>query len=403
MPGLLSKRNSDDVDFELFSNTILKFTSVLMVVMVLLAINVGQKLDHIISTYRFSGGSARPQLYLGVYEIENSNRTISVAFTSPSYEQAQTKVTEDLKTVPVLESQTISGHFSGPVYSALELLAGISPGSILVDGKQTPFVVQNYSNKTVVYRDKDNKTRVGTKPSHDLTLNFLKLWSSTYANPVYPIRAFSEYKNSKTRMYVETAERNGHHVIIVGNHGIDVSKVGSGAFDFLTALSSTNTEVVYLGEYKFDDAMLTSTRIDFYTTHGFVDAAAEARASVFGPAQRNLPEKYYEKFQTWDQLPADAKNNLLTNAKGDVDLAHKRREAFIRKAALNDYRNELLETALKNNTKPEPVALPNILAYPDAWQAYVDFRLKSDPTPPEWFVTEFLQPLGFDKRVMVIN
>jgi hypothetical protein len=29
--------------------------------------------------------------------------------------------------------------------------------------------------------------------------------------------------------------------------------------------------------------------------------------------------------------------------------------------------------------------------------------MKANPTPPEWFVTEFLQPLGFDKRVVVIE
>jgi hypothetical protein len=120
-----------------------------MVVMVLLAINVGQKLDHIISTYRFSGGSARPQLYLGVYEIENSNRTMAVDLISPSYAQARTKVTEDFKTVPIDASQTISGHFSAQVYSALSLLAGVSPDSMLVDGNQTPFVVQNYDNKNL--------------------------------------------------------------------------------------------------------------------------------------------------------------------------------------------------------------------------------------------------------------
>jgi hypothetical protein len=35
--------------------------------------------------------------------------------------------------------------------------------------------------------------------------------------------------------------------------------------------------------------------------------------------------------------------------------------------------------------------------------ACVDFKLKANPTPPEWVITEFLQPLGFDKRVMIIE
>ena len=41
-----------------------------MVVLVLLAINVGQKLDQVISPYRFSGGLARPQLHLAAFETD---------------------------------------------------------------------------------------------------------------------------------------------------------------------------------------------------------------------------------------------------------------------------------------------------------------------------------------------
>ena len=87
MPGLISTRHNDDVDFELFYNTISKFTPVLMGVVVVLAISVGYKPDHIISTYRPSGGSVGPQSYLGVYEIENSNSAFSVEIISPSYQR----------------------------------------------------------------------------------------------------------------------------------------------------------------------------------------------------------------------------------------------------------------------------------------------------------------------------
>ena len=51
------------------------------------------------------------------------------------------------------------------------------------------------------------------------------------------------------------------------------------------------------------------------------------------------------------------------------------------------------------NLKPDVYGLPSILAYPGAWQAFVEYRQKSMPTLPQWFVSEFLQPLGFDKRV----
>jgi hypothetical protein len=67
--------------------------------------------------------------------------------------------------------------------------------------------------------------------------------------------------------------------------------------------------------------------------------------------------------------------------------------------ALANYRSELLADSLKNGTSPAKSILPSSLAYPEAWQAYVDFKSKSAPSPPDWFVTEFLERLGFDKRI----
>ena len=88
MSGLISTRHNDDVDFELFYNTISKFAPVLMGVVVVLTISVGYKPDHIISTYRSIGSSVRLQSYLGVYEIENnSNSAFSVDIISPSYQR----------------------------------------------------------------------------------------------------------------------------------------------------------------------------------------------------------------------------------------------------------------------------------------------------------------------------
>src|SRR3954452_8555589 len=100
MPGLFSDHRGDDIDFELFSNVVLKFSAVLVVVLVLLAINVGQKLDQIISVNKFSGGSTRPQLYLGAYRtedisLENVNQPVTLVLESPSFALTPTKVTEE--------------------------------------------------------------------------------------------------------------------------------------------------------------------------------------------------------------------------------------------------------------------------------------------------------------------
>ena len=94
MPGFISKPQGEDLDFELFSNIVLKFTAILMVVLVLLAINVGQKLDQIISPYRFSGGLARPQLYISAFESPDlrDDQTITIDLWSASYAKARTYV-----------------------------------------------------------------------------------------------------------------------------------------------------------------------------------------------------------------------------------------------------------------------------------------------------------------------
>src|SRR4051812_29136671 len=144
MPGLFSHHRDDAIDFELFSNMVLKFSAVLVVVLVLLAINVGQKLDQIIAINKFSGGSTRPQLYLGAYRTEDSafqnlNQPITLVFESPSFALTPTKVTEE-GTVSINEADTFSGRYTGPPAAALALLAGISPGSIVVKGQYTPFV-----------------------------------------------------------------------------------------------------------------------------------------------------------------------------------------------------------------------------------------------------------------------
>ena len=404
MPGFISKPHGEDLDFELFSNIVLKFTAILMVVLVLLAINVGQKLDQIISPYQFSGGLARPQLYLGVYALENWNNvfeTMSVKLLSESRFEAQTVV--DPKTGEIAsrrETETFSGAYGGSPYEALALLAGVSPGSIPIDGKETPFVIPHFSAKTLFYHDKANKDRSGP-PSEQLARNFLTIWSNAYSNSVYPTRAFSEYKNIRARIYVETREAN--HSIIIGNSIIAPAQIKSGQLDFLTSLSSTSTVVVYLGEFV-EDAQQKSSRLGFLEQSGFADAAKHLRSRNHpGAADLDLAKDYYKLMTPWDQLSAQAKSVWLKGADGEANVARRHYEQSIAVRASADYRNSLLEDALRKATKPDLYALPTALAYPDAWQAYIDYRIKANPTPPDWFVAEFLQPLGFDKRVVVIE
>jgi hypothetical protein len=352
MPGLIGKPHGEDLDFELFSNIVLKFTAILMVVLVLLAINTGQKLDQIISPYRFSGGSARPQLYVTAYETPDgrNNAKTTVALFSPSFAQAATRVDPKTgETIPSQNEVTFGGRFYARPYFAMSLLAGVSQDALVINGQKTPFIVPNFDKKTYGYVDKAGKRRV-TAASEPIARNFLKLWSDVYSNPVYPTRAFSEYRNTIVRIYVETCVENGRHGFAIGDRTITAARIKSGDIDFLTGLSSTNTEIVYLGDCAGDASAQIQNRLEFYKANGFTDAA-----------------------------------NHLGSPKAD------------------EAANALLEDGMLTNVKPDVYGLPSILAYPDAWRAFVEYRLKSAPTPPEWFIREFLQPLGFDKRVMQIE
>jgi len=291
--------------------------------------------------------------------------------------------------------------YGGSPYSALSLLAGISPGSIPIDGKQTPFLIPHFTTKTLFYHDKASTVR-HSPPSEQLARNFLTIWSDAYANPVYPTRAFSEYKNVRARIYVETRQDN--HNIIIGNSTLTPTQIKSGRLDFLTSLSSTNTEVVYLGELADNDSEQKNKRLDFFEQNGFADAAKHYRSRLYpGTADLDLAKDYYKLLTTWAQLSAEGKSAWLKGANGDANIARQHYDLSIARRASADYRNSLVEDALRKATKPDVYALPTAVAYPDAWQAYVDYRMKANPTPPDWFAAEFLQPLGFDKRVVIIE
>ena len=404
MPGFISKSQGEDLDFELFSNIVLKFTAILMVVLVLLAINVGQKLDQIISPYRFSGGSARPQLFLSAYETGDyrEDQKMWILLYSASLAKAHTYVDESGKMLAVdPEAETFSGWYGGDPYYTLAVLAGVSPGSLPINGKQTPFVVPNFSERSLAIFDKNKKQRKIT-PLAQLAQKFLTLWSEAYGNPVYPTRAFSEYRAVRARIYVETRQNN--HNVTIGNSTLTAAQIKAGRLDFLTSLSSTNTEVVYLGELTENESEQRSSRFDFFEQNGFADAAKHLRSRNFPTAaDLDLAKDYYKLLTPWDQLSAEGKSAWLKGANGDANLARRHYELSIARRASANYRNSLLEDALRKDIKPDLYALPTSLAYPEAWQAYVDYRMKANPTPPDWFGAEFLEPLGFDKRVVVIE
>jgi hypothetical protein len=189
-------------------------------------------------------------------------------------------------------------------------------------------------------------------------------------------------------------------VFIGGDFYLNEAVLKKGVLDFLIGLSSANTEVVYLGSEYVDSATEISSRVNFYRERGFLEAAEHLRSRMFPDIKADsFPKSYYDKLPAWDQADAAIKNSYVAAAKRDVTVARKRYESSMARTAISNYRSDLIANNLINATKPERSILPSTLAYPDAWQAYVDFKTKSPQAPPDWFITEFLQPLGFDKRI----
>lgn len=394
MKGLFRDTGGDGIDFELFSNIVLKFTAILMVVMVLLAINVGQKLDQIISQNSFSGGTARPQLFIGAWDTPHG---MTISLDSPSFATAATNV-KDGKTVSRKAGETFSGQYQAGPYEMLTLLAGIEPGSFMVDGKPSPLIVPVFTDKSLVDRDGRNPV----PPSSDLALSFLRIWSSLYLNNIYPVRSFSDFKNSRSRIYIESVGNGTDGAIIIGNMILTKEKIEDGSFDFLTALSSTNTEFVYLGEFYGDEAKRTNTRIQFYEAQGYMEAAEAYRAFAYpGEKELTIALKGASPIKPWEQLKPEDRSEILKANNGDENLARQRYENYSKLFAISTYKNKNLRQFALDGKGDARAFLPPILKFPEAWKKYVSYRLSQNPIAPAWVVNDFLEPLGFNKRVVV--
>ena len=148
----------------------------------------------------------------------------------------------------------------------------------------------------------------------------------------------------------------------------------------LAGFSSGLTEMVYLGKAWTDPAARSNKRIQFFEEAGFDEAAEAYRAFSYPSGLSDDQQKIYRQLAgirpdwTRDQL-----------------------ESYIRSA---DAQRTLSAAIVKGENAES--ALPPLLAHRGAWQAYVNYCVKAElgDTPPEWLMSEFLEPLGFDQAVV---
>lgn len=381
--------------FESFSDIALCTLVVALLLVTLLAINITQNLNVKINRNTFSGGVMRPSLHLECTAPDFTATTsdgfaaervlfsdapyVAVHLFGPSLALIATDVREG-GTVALGEDQTFAQQQDLSLYQFMQLAPGIDPGSFEVAGRHTALLLPSILDKQMVY-EPDLAGGYRANADRRLTKRVLaQLWP-VYGNPTYPARRPEDYSDARTRIFVESKTVNGaageeHHVVI----GHSVYKVpeafDDGSLAWLGGFSSGLTEIVFLGETWSDAERRTNKRIDFFEKAGHDACAAAYREYAFPssvapelkPLMESLRQIGYPEARIEQRARDAAAQRMASAALLDGSIA-KNRGGF----------------------------LPPLLAYPDAWQAYILDGQRQAADPPSWFYKDFLDKLGFDR------
>jgi hypothetical protein len=374
--------------FESFSDMALCTLAVTLLMIALLAINITQRYSVTFNKNHYSGGSKRPVMYFectrpnfaatstDALKLERAlfadQPYVMVHLFSPSLALAQTEVKEG-GTVAGEESQTFERQHDLTLKKFLMLASGIEPGSFEVNGSATSLLIPSIVNKQIVY---EPQLANGYRANSDLNLAekvIAAAWP-VFQNRSYPVRRPEEFRNSRAKIYVESQLVDGQHYLIIGHASYKLPEaLEDGSLSWLSSFASGLTEVIYLGDAWSDADNQTNKRIAFFEANGFDDCAKAYRAFSYDPVWNGDHER------------------MMTKAK----QATGRSEAALKSLVSEAVAQQKLSAAL--STGIDASMLPPLLAYPDAWKAYVQQNVETADEPPEWFYNEFLAPLGFDR------
>jgi hypothetical protein len=237
-------------------------------------------------------------------------------------------------------------------------------------------------------------------PDKTISRNILTSVWPLFENRVYPVRKQEEYVDARTQIHVqtETVELPGGDVaryVVIGHHGFRIPRdIENGRLAWMTGLASRNTEIVYLGDLTEDpeeaeeelprgENWHPNRRIQFFESAGYDECAQ---------AYRRFVEK---GLGGWSEQHEE----ILERVKAEESVASRHTESELRtmvRAAVADIQ---VSKAVKAGEIP-PELMPPLLAYPEAWQAYIDDCLARRTQIPVWFHREFLEPIGFDRGVI---
>ncbi|MBT8046579.1 MAG: hypothetical protein KJN67_05385, partial [Pontiella sp.] len=143
----------------------------------------------------------------------------------------------------------------------------------------------------------------------------------------------------------------------------------------LGGFSSGLTEIIFLGETWSTPDLRLNKRIEFFEAEGFLSAADAYREYAFPSLQNRALTPIYTKL-----IEAGYPRGRADERARSVFAQLQVSEAMLE----GDY--DLISGKL----------FPPLLAYPRAWQAYIEHFEQEQPDPPQWFYREFLDRLGFD-------
>jgi hypothetical protein len=382
--------------YESFSDMVLCTVIVLITLVVVLALNVVEQLNVYIEPNHFTGGVTRPWLYLQAENVDYSNTTadhlrdrrsvfgknpfVMVNLFSISSALAATTV-EDGQVVAAKEGQSFHGQCNLTAFDFLQVAAGIDPGSFPVHGEQTALMLPKFSSKAILveHREEDDYY---AEPDAGLALRAMAMAWPVYENDLYSNRAASDYINARTKVYVEVLETDDDtHKIMIGHSVFTLpDDVENGRLGWLAGLSSGLTEVIYLGKAWSEPENNTNKRIKYFEENRFRDAADDYR-------EFSYPEKLSESQKMLKRKVAGI----------HTDLSKEELDGYVRFVQAQ----QNISIALVDKVSARRY-LPPLLAYPEAWKAYTKHCIETvvGQTPPEWLMTEFLEPLGFDQAVI---
>jgi hypothetical protein len=394
MLDLLNRKETESM-FESFSDMALCTLAVALLLVALLAINVSQRVSVKIQENHFGKESERPALYMAC-SMPDFSRITSNAFDLERvlfgddpyvavhlFGKERTKSDEIPRTGDGAEeekNQHLEQRYNLPLYLFLMIAPGIDPDRGAVAGYEAILPAPAMEKRQLIY-ESSGDTGYGIHADRSLITQVL---NTAWPVSILPPRTG---ENVAPRIYVESHTEPGPsgdmHSVVIGHCSYTLpGALEDGSLAWLSEFMSSSAEIVYLGEAWSDPENRTSKRIAFFEQAGF-DACAEAYRDFL------FPQSQVES--------SDPRVEVLCRmgfSEGDA----------LQKVRWASRQKDVSATLIGGSFAEDGgKLLPPLLAFPDAWAAYVASCIAAKSEPPKWFYHEFLSALGFDRMAMELS